>query len=158
MYCLCECIDNDNPYAEVMKKCALNSWFTLAEVYRWSNRYQIDAYIVYCRVLGYEIFRKAPGNGWEIVDFKEFEKHINDGYLQILMKMEKYRWNAERTIAGWRNGDLRNNTYLIHNLIMPYNELISQYPEQIGKDEDVIRNIPYILKLGGYGIYRKKYC
>lgn len=158
MYCLCECIDNDNPYAEVMKKCALNSWFTLAEVYRWSNRYQIDAYIVYCRVLGYEIFRKAPGNGWEIVDFKEFEKHINDGYLQILMKMEKYRWNAERTIAGWRNGDLRNNTYLIHNLIMPYNELISQYSEQIGKDEDVIRNIPYILKLGGYGIYRKKYC
>lgn len=155
MYSLCRYIKEDSLYADKMKECAFNSWFTLPEIYRWANRYQIDAYIVYCRTIGYEIFRDTPADGWERVSHEEFIRKLNEGYMPILMRMEKYRWNAERTIEGWRYGEPRNNTYLIHNLILPYNELIEKYPGEKDKDEDVIKNIPYILELGGYKIYRK---
>lgn len=155
MYSLCRYIKEDSLYADKMKECAFNSWFTLPEIYRWANRYQIDAYIVYCRTIGYEIFRDTPAGGWERVSHEEFIRKLNEGYMPILMRMEKYRWNAERTIEGWRYGEPRNNTYLIHNLILPYNELIEKYPGEKDKDEDVIKNIPYILELGGYKIYRK---
>ena len=138
-----------------MKKYAFNSWFTLAEIYRWSNRYQIDAYIVYCRTLGYEIFRSNPRDGWKVVDNKEFEKKLDSGYLSVLSRMEKYRWNAERTIAGLRRGKKRDNIHLIHNLIMPYNELKVKEAKQKKKDENVIMNMFYILELGGYKIFKR---
>lgn len=155
MLSLCKFVHDEPEYAARMKECAYDAWFTLSEVYRWANRYQIDAYVVYCRTLGYEIFKGEIGKEWEEVSYEDFEKRIDEGYLRTLMRMEKYRWNAERTIEGWRYGEVRNNTYLVHNLILPYNELEKKYPHEIGKDEDVIRNIPYILKLGGYKIYRK---
>lgn len=155
MLSLCKFVHDEPEYAARMKECAYDAWFTLSEVYRWANRYQIDAYVVYCRTLGYEIFKGEVGKEWEEVSYEDFEKRIDEGYLRTLMRMEKYRWNAERTIEGWRYGEVRNNTYLVHNLILPYNELEKKYPQEIGKDEDVIRNIPYILKLGGYKIYRK---
>ena len=155
MYSLCRYIKEDSLYADKMKECAFNSWFTLPEIYRWANRYQIDAYIVYCRTIGYEIFRDTPADGWERVSHEEFIRKLNEGYMPILMRMEKYRWNAERTIEGWRYGEPRNNIYLIHNLILPYSELIEKHPGEKNKDEDVIKNIPYILELGGYKIYRK---
>lgn len=155
MYSLCRYIKEDSLYADKMKECAFNSWFTLPEIYRWANRYQIDAYIVYCRTIGYEIFRDTPAGGWERVSHEEFIRKLNEGYMPILMRMEKYRWNAERTIEGWRYGEPRNNIYLIHNLILPYSELIEKHPGEKDKDEDVIKNIPYILELGGYKIYRK---
>lgn len=152
---LCFCIKYDPIYGEKMKKCAFDSWFTLPEVFRWANRYQIDIYIVYCRTLGYEIFRDDPGNDWKIVNEKEFSNRVNDECVDILMRMEKYRWNAERTIEGWRRGNVRDNTYLVHHLILPYNELVKRYPKEKSKDKDIINNIPYILKLGGYKIYKR---
>lgn len=152
---LCYFINEKSPDAISMKKYAFNSWFTLAEIYRWSNRYQIDAYIIYCRTLGYEIFRSEPKEGWEVVSYEQFEGKVDSGYLPVLSRMEKYRWNAERTIAGLRRGNKRDNTHLIHNLIMPYNELDSNEPEQKKKDENVIKNMFYILKLGGYKIYKR---
>ena len=156
MLTLCKAMFDEPEYAEEMKKCAYNSWFTLPEVYRWANRYQIDAYIVYCRTLGYEIFKDDADESWEKVSIKDYEKRINEGYMPVLMRMEKYRWNAERTIEGWRYGEIRNNTHLVHNLILPYDEFEKKYPQDMYKDEDVIKNIPFILELGGYKIFRKK--
>lgn len=152
---LCNFINEQSPEAISMKKYAFNSWFTLPEIYRWSNRYQIDAYIVYCSTLGYKIFKDEPKKGWEVVDNDEFKEKLDSGYLSVLSRMEKYRWNAERTIAGLRRGDKRDNTHLIHNLIMPYNELKVKEPEQKKKDENVIKNMLHILELGGYKVYRR---
>ena len=61
--------------------------------------------------------------------------------------MEKHRWNAERSIAGWRYGKNRDNMHLLHNLIIPFHQVPDDQKE---KDRDVIKNIPYILALGGY--------
>lgn len=156
MLTLCKAVNDCSVYADKMKECAYNSWFTLPEVYRWANRYQIDEYIVYCRTLGYEIFKGSAGNEWEEVSHEEFTEKLGMGYLPVLMRMEKYRWNAERSIEGWRYGEVRDNTYQVHHLILPYNEFMKKHPGEIGKDKDVIMNIPYILELGGYKIYRRK--
>ena len=69
--------------------------------------------------------------------------------MLILMRMEKHRWNAERSIAGWRYGKIRDNVHLIHPLIIPFHQVPDDQKE---KDRDVIKNIPYILTLGGYQI------
>jgi len=37
---------------------------------------------------------------------------------------------------------------------MPFNELLQKYPEEVEKDADVILNLPYVLALGGYELYK----
>jgi hypothetical protein len=139
-----------------LKNLANESWNILGSIDRWANRYQLDAYPIYCRTLGYEI------NTFEENEtFDHFEKyikifkdenstlHISKEQMLILMRMEKYRWNAERSIAGWRYGEIRDNTHLIHPLIIPFQQVPDNEKE---KDKDVIKNIPYILALGGYNL------
>ena len=131
------------------------SWNSLNAIYRWANRYQLDAYPIYCRTLGYEI--KVVNKDEEtlihneeklkIFDSESTYNQISTKQMLILMRMEKHRWNAERSIAGWRYGKNRDNMHLVHNLIIPFHQVPDDQKE---KDRDVIKNIPYILALGGY--------
>lgn len=143
----------------VYKMLTNKSWNSLNAIYRWANRYQLDTYPIYCRTLGYEI--KVVNKDEEILIHNEEKLKIFDSestynqistkQMLILMRMEKHRWNAERSIAGWRYGKYRDNTHLVHNLIIPFHQVPDDQKE---KDRDVIKNIPYILALGGY--YMKK--
>ena len=68
------------------------------------------------------------------------------------MRMEKHRWNAERSIEGWRYGEKKDSQFQTHPLIMPFSQLIKQNPQEATKDKDVIKNLPYLLALGGFHI------
>jgi len=139
----------------VYKMLTNKSWNSLNAIYRWANRYQLDAYPIYCRTLGYEI--KVVNKDEEtlihneeklkIFDSESTYNQISTKQMLILMRMEKHRWNAERSIAGWRYGKNRDNMHLVHNLIIPFHQVPDDQKE---KDRDVIKNIPYILALGGY--------
>jgi len=132
------------------KSRARKNWINLEENMRWANRYQIDTYLVYLKTLGYKIARSLNENQKEISPTVYNEK-LSDNKLQILMRMEKYRWNAERTIEGWKYGKVRNNNYRIHHLIIPF----SQVPEKEKlKDRQVIDNLPYLISLAGYKLYK----
>ena len=137
-----------------LKNLANESWNTLGAIDRWANRYQLDAYPIYCRTLGYEINTLKENETFD--NFEKYIKIFNDEnstlhickeQMLVLMRMEKYRWNAERSIAGWRYGEIRDKTHLIHPLIIPFQQVPDNEKE---KDKDVIKNIPYILALGGY--------
>ena len=139
-----------------LKNIANESWNILGSIDRWANRYQLDAYPIYCRTLGYEINTFEENETFD--NFEKYIKifkdenstlHISKEQMLILMRMEKYRWNAERSIAGWRYGEIRDNTHLIHPLIIPFQQVPDNEKE---KDKDVIKNIPYILALGGYNL------
>lgn len=130
---------------------AREEWCRLDENMRWANRYQIDAYLVYLRTLGYEATRNYA-EAEEPISPKAFEAQLTDEVLGILMRMEKYRWNAERTIEGWKLGAVRNNEHRIHPLIIPFHQL-SEDEQQ--KDKNVIVNLPYLLELGGYKLIQK---
>ena len=119
---------------------------------RWANRYQLDAYSVFCRTLGYGIKRsdRSPAR----ISGSMFNENLPSQVLYLLVRMEKYRWNAERTVAGWRRAEVKDKVFLQHPLIMPFNELLQKYPEEVEKDADVILNLPYVLALGGYELYK----
>ena len=68
--------------------------------------------------------------------------------------MEKFRWKAESTVAGRKRAKVKDKVFLQHPLIMPFYELLQKHPEEVEKDADVIYNLPYILALGGYELYR----
>lgn len=126
---------------------ANQSWSDLSEPLRWANRYQIDIYGVFCRTIGYDISKES-----NIPDIPQnVSKDIHHA-LPYLSRMEKYRWNAERTIAGYRYDDTKekDDSLLTHPLIMPYNELKRKHPTEISKDNDVVMNFPYVLAIEKY--------
>ncbi len=127
-------------------------WNKLSEPLRWANRYQLDAYSVFCRTLGYGIRRSncSPTH----ISESMFNEELPAQVLYLLVRMEKYRWNAERTVAGWKRAKVKDKVFLLHPLIMPFSELLQRHPEEVEKDADVIYNLPYILALGGYELYR----
>ena len=112
----------------------------------------LDAYSVFCRTLGYGIKRsdRSPAR----ISGSMFNENLPSQVLYLLVRMEKYRWNAERTVAGWRRAEVKDKVFLQHPLIMPFNELLQKYPEEVEKDADVILNLPYVLALGGYELYK----
>lgn len=126
---------------------ANQSWSDLSEPLRWANRYQIDIYGIFCRTLGYDILKESAIP----IVHKNVSKDISNA-LPYLTRMEKYRWNAERTIAGYRYDGTKkkDDSLLTHPLIMPYNELKKKHPTEISKDKDVVMNFPYLLALEKY--------
>lgn len=146
---LYELKDKNDILYKNLHECASHSWIKLDEIMRWANRYQLDAYPVYCRALGYNIVKNKSSNSYAF-SIKERKEIIKA--LPILMRMEKHRWNAERSIEGWRYGEKKDSQFQTHPLIMPFSQLIKQNPQEATKDKDVIKNLPYLLALGGFHI------
>lgn len=143
-------ITNKTTEFEEEKSRAKKNWINIEENMRWANRYQIDAYLTYLNTMGYKITRSL-NEGQNEIPPEIYNEKLNENKLQILMRMEKYRWNAERTIEGWKYGEVRNNNYRIHNLIVPFYKIPQK--EKL-KDRQVIDNLPYLIALAGYKIYK----
>ena len=84
-------------------------WNKLSEPLRWANRYQLDAYSVFCRTLGYGIRRSncSPTH----ISESMFNEELPAQVLYLLVRMEKYRWNAERTVAGWKRAKVKDKVF-----------------------------------------------
>ncbi len=144
----------DNPvYVEFEKEraAAMASWYKLPENMKWANRYQLDCYPNYCHVLGYGIIHDDAATAVTLPEFSQDE-------LKDAMRMEKYRWNAERTIDGWRYSPVRDNSRFCHNLIIPFERMEADpvLRKDIFKDRNVIDNMPKILAMGGFRIVNLK--
>ena len=137
--------------SEELKDMAETSWNRLQEIYKWANRYQVDAYEIYCRTLGLQIKKSDTAEVNESILPTEKEQ------LHFLMRMEKYRWNAERSIAGWqyKKGE-KNNKHLTHPLLISFRELEKKDASQIFKDKDVIDNLPYLLAVESFEIEKSR--
>ena len=136
--------EGDANFAEEKRK-AQSSWQQMEENMRWANRYQIDAYSTYLRTLGYRITFSPE----QAVTDPEFLKNLPEEAMRTLMRMEKNRWNAERSIEGWRYEPTRDNIHRTHPLICPFGQLP---PKEQTKDKSVIENLYYVITLGGYHI------
>lgn len=129
--------------AKVLENMAETSWNKLQEIYKWANRYQVDAYEIYCKTLGLQIREKENAKINKAILTTEKEQ------LHFLMRMEKYRWNAERSIAGWQYKEgKKDNKHLTHPLLIAFRELEKRDATQTFKDKDVIDNLPYLLAIG----------
>lgn len=103
-----------------MHRIAGRFWIHLNESHRFANRYQVDMYHTYMKYGGSNL---------------------------ILEQMEHLRWNADRSIVGYRHvrksevdkADCKKkDIYKFHGDIVPFHELGIQDME---KDSDMIRNM-----------------
>jgi hypothetical protein len=60
-----------------------------------------------------------------------------DAPVGELARIEHERWAIERKLDGWRFGPKRDNRTLVHNLLVPWEELQKQ-PDQVRKDVDQV--------------------
>lgn len=96
-----------------MHDIAIRLWMQLNEDMRFSNRYQVDMYDTYIK------YKDSP----------------------MLMQMEHLRWNADRSIVGYRSAHdsgIKDANFKLHRLIIPFHKLSDEEKE---KDTDVIVNM-----------------
>ena len=81
--------------------------------------------------------------------YKEFKLSRSEECMKRFMQTEHLRWNAERIIAGYKEGEVRDPVYKIHPHIRPYCELSK---EVLMNDQRVIDALPKLVQMAGYEI------
>ena len=113
--------------------------------YQDSNRNQARLIRNKLNSIGYDI---GPISDWEAPQTFIFTKEEGE----ILAEMEHERWMQEKITDGWSYGSERNDEKRIHPSMVPYEQLSDSEKE---KDRDTVRNIPRILSLIDFQIYRR---
>lgn len=124
--------DEDNPH-----------WEDLSEDLKDSNRQAADHVAAKLRALGYHDEPLTP-------DKHRIEK-FEDEELLLLAKMEHARWSAERWLAGWKPGPVRDTKKKISDCLVPWDQLPLDKQK---RDREQIAAIPEALSRIGRGIYR----
>lgn len=117
------------------------TWAALSENMRWANRYQVDMFGSYLRIL------RQHG----ITDIEQIGTMDTD-LLELLAETEHRRWMAERTVSGWRQidasiGEKRMDKFQHHDLIVIFDKIDDD--ADIEKDRTVIRNVLVLDRLFG---------
>ncbi len=113
---------------------ALRDWDNLREDLRESNRQQADHLPLKMRAIGCEV---VP-----ISDPRPPLTRFSPEEIEWMSPMEHSRWNAERLLAGWRQGSPSNKDLRINENIVPWNRLS---PNVQHYDRDTVANIPNLL-------------
>jgi hypothetical protein len=122
----------------------MQPWEFLAENLKESNRRQADHIAVKLRAIGCEVSRPEPKRS-VVTGFKPEE-------IELLARMEHQRWNAEKYVDGWTNGQARDDEKKIHDCLVDWDKL----PEEIREyDRHAVRKIPELIALIGKTIYRE---
>lgn len=87
----------------------------ILETYRAANRAVSDASSVKMWDAGWRPMRGGKRG--------EMSPSMSDDMMDEMAKREHDRWMAERLMAGWRPGSPRNNTLMIHDKLVPWDQL-----------------------------------
>jgi hypothetical protein len=117
---------------------SLQSWDQIDEDLRQANQEQADHILYKLSLLGYCLERDSNAKGPPIV-FSEAE-------FESLAKLEHLRWSADRKLAGWTYGKIRDNELRRHPMLVPYEELPEPEKE---KDRQTVRDVPIVLRAAG---------
>ena len=117
---------------------SLKPWHAIDEDVRQSNRERADHAIYLLGRLGY-VIDEARNEAPSPVAF-------NKDVLEQLARLEHMRWTAERRLAWWSFGAIRDNALRRHPLLVPYDALEEDEKE---KDRQTVRDIPEVLRRAG---------
>ena len=121
----------------------MQPWETLREDLRESNRQQADDIAAKLHRIGYSMM---PVAGREPASLT-----FTGAEVEIMAEMEHVRWMAERRLAGWVYGPLRDVGRKITPYLVPYAELTEEVKEW---DREAVRAIPDVLALAKFEVYR----
>nr|WP_246700457.1 NAD-binding protein [Variibacter gotjawalensis] len=125
------------PARDAPVKPSAEPWERLAEDYRDASRHQSDHLEAKLRAVNFEAVKGD----------QESKFDLSPEEIERLAQMEHARWCAERYIAGWRHGAVRNDATREHPSLEPWDDLSAAEKQ---KDRDMVHGIPRILKNAGY--------
>ena len=117
---------------------SLKPWHAIDEDLRQSNRERADHVFYVLGRLGY-VVEEARNDRPSPVSFDK-------DALEQLARLEHMRWTAERRLAWWSFGAIRDNALRRHPLLVPYEALEEDEKE---KDRQTVRDIPEVLRRAG---------
>jgi hypothetical protein len=118
----------DQAHHDFMHDIAKRYWMHLSESHRFANRYQVDMY--------HTLHKYACSN-------------------MIMEQMEHLRWNADRSIVGYRyvsKKDITKDTYRKKDIYKFHGDIVPFYDlgvKDVEKDSDMIRNMKVLTKWSG---------
>jgi hypothetical protein len=119
-------------------------WEDLSQEFKDSNRKAADHIGVKIRGIGCEIV---------VLDDRREETDFSDDELEKLSELEHRRWNAERSLAGWKYGKVKNEKIRQTPYLVLWNEL----PESIKDyDREAVKNIPAVLEMVGLKMVKRE--
>ena len=113
--------------------------------YQESNRRQANFIWTKLSLVGCDI---GPVLDWDATTTFRFTQEE----VETLARLEHERWMKEKQDVGWRYGEIRDDRKKLHPSLVPYEQLSEAEKE---KDRDTINQIPVILSLIDFQIYRK---
>jgi hypothetical protein len=113
--------------------------------YRESNRRQANFIWTKLSLVGCDI---GPVLDWDATTSFVFTPQE----VEILAQLEHDRWKKEKEESGWRYGKERDDNKKFHPSLVPYDQLSESEKD---KDRDTINQIPEILSLIDFQIYRQ---
>lgn len=128
----------------VEKYPALRPWSELSGDLRDANRQQADHIPVKLRALGYAM--RPAEDGAPGIAFQPSDEEV-----EALARAEHRRWCANRRLAGYRHGPVRDDAARIHPDLVPWEALDERTRDY---DRDPVRNLPELLATVGYRIQR----
>jgi hypothetical protein len=117
---------------------SLRSWDQIGEDLRQANQEQADHILYKLSLLGYGLENDPQAKGPPIV--------FSNDEFESLAKLEHLRWSADRKLAGWTYGKIRDNELRRHPMLVPYDELPESEKE---KDRQTVRDVPFVLRSAG---------
>lgn len=118
----------DQAHHDFMHDIAKRYWMHLSESHRFANRYQVDMY--------HTLHKYACSN-------------------MMMEQMEHLRWNADRSIVGYRyvsKKDITKDTYRKKDIYKFHGDIVPFYDlgvKDVEKDSDMIRNMKVLTKWSG---------
>lgn len=125
---------------------SMQPWETLREDLRESNRQQADDIGAKLHRIGYGMMPVAGREPAHVT--------FTDEEVEIMAEMEHARWMAERRLAGWVYGPVRDVGRKITPYLVPYAELPREPQDVQEWDREPVRAIPDVLALAKFEAYR----
>ena len=116
------------------------------ESYLESNRGQADFIRTKISLVGCDI---GPIVDWD----SPLTFSFTNEETEYLARLEHERWMNEKTEQGWRYGSERDDRQKIHPSLVSYDKLSETEKD---KDRNTIHQIPLLLSLIDYQVYRRK--
>jgi hypothetical protein len=134
----------DRETNDIDKLRVVMEWDYLKEDFKFSNKQQVSFYQAMLERVDLSI---RPSKDLVLFDIK---KNLSDEKYDMLAKLEHARWNAERLLAGWKYGPVKDIFRKINPCLVPWDDLDSTTKPN---DYEPVDNIPRMLKEIGYEVY-----
>jgi 3-dehydroquinate dehydratase len=114
-------------------------WESLSDLTKEANRQQAAQIQLKIRCMQAHL---------EPLEFPDLPMNL-EPMMERLAQMEHRRWMAEKWLSGWSSGPVRDDAKLIHNCLVPWEQLSNSEKE---KDRQAVRQIPNLLESSGYKV------